>query len=137
MTEFKYNNKSLKNTRKALRNNMTDAEIVLWSRLKGKQLYGHKFRRQHSTGKVIVDFYCPKLRLVIEVDGGQHNDEKHFKLDEERTIFLNEQNITVIRFWNHEVLKYTDDVLNAILFKIEELTKSTTPKTNKVVETKI
>ncbi len=116
---------------------MTDAEIVLWSRLKGKQLYGYKFRRQHSIGKAIVDFYCPKLRLAIEVDGGQHNDEKHIKLDEERTIFLNEQNITVIRFWNHEVLKYTDDVLNAILFKIEELTKSTTPKTNKVVETKI
>ncbi len=124
MIKFKFNDKSLKHTRKALRKNMTDAEIVLLSRLKGKRLYRYKFRRQYSIERYIVDFYCPKLRLAIEVDGGQHIDERHFKLDEERTIFLNEQNITVIRFWNHEVLKYTDDVLNAIWKKIQEIEKS-------------
>lgn len=131
MMKFKYNDKSLKGIRKTLRKNMTEPEIILWSRLKGKQLYGYKFRRQQSIGKFIVDFYCPKLRFAIEVDGGQHNDEKHFKLDEARTIFLNEQNITVIRFWNHEVLQNTDDVLNAILFKIEELVNNITPSSDK------
>jgi len=132
MIKFKFNDKSLKQTRKALRKNMTDAEIVLWSHLKGKQLYGHKFRRQYSIEKYIVDFYCPKLRLAIEVDGSQHNSEKNFKLDEKRTIFLSEQNITVIRFWNHEVLQNTDDVLNEILYKCKELENLPTPTSTKL-----
>ena len=119
-----YNDKSLKNIRKILRNNMTEPEIILWSKLKGKQLYGHKFRRQQSIGKYIVDFYCPKVRLAIELDGNQHNEENKSRSDNERTNYLNHQGITVIRFWNHEVLNNIDDVTNAILFKIEDLIKS-------------
>ena len=103
---------------------MTEPEIILWSKLKGKQLYGHKFRRQQSIGKYIVDFYCPKVRLAIELDGNQHNEENKSRSDNERTNYLNHQGITVIRFWNHEVLNNIDDVTNAILFKIEDLIKS-------------
>ena len=66
-----HNNKNQKSRRKNLRNNMTKAEIILWSKLKGKQL-GYKFRRQHGIGKYIIDFYCPKLKLIIEVDGDVH-----------------------------------------------------------------
>ena len=127
MTKYSLNDKSLKHTRKALRNHMTDAEIILWARLKGKQLYGYKFRRQYSIEKYIVDFYCTKLKLAVEVDGGQHNDLINRRSDKERTSVLGNHNITVIRFWNHEVLQNTDDVLNEILHKCKELEKLPPP----------
>jgi very-short-patch-repair endonuclease len=71
------NNKPiLKNYRKGLRNNMTEAEIVLWKYLKGSQLDGKKFRRQHSFGNYILDFYCAPLKLAIELDGASHFTEE-------------------------------------------------------------
>ena len=99
---------------------MTDAEIFLWSKIKNKQLAGYKFRRQHSIGRYIVDFYCPKLKIVIEADGGHHNWEENIIYDEERTKYLNSLNIKVIRYWNHEVLKGIDDVLQDLENKIKD-----------------
>ena len=67
-------NKDLKQLSRNLRSNMTDAEMLLWSRIRGKQLKGFQFYRQKIIGKYIADFYCPKASLVIEIDGGQHYD---------------------------------------------------------------
>ena len=113
-----YNIKALKDKRKKLRHRMTEAEVFLWSRIKNKQLAGYKFRRQHSVGGYIVDFYCPKLKLAIELDGGYHNQEEQIIYDEERTKYLNSLNIKVVRYWNHEVLKGIDDVLEDLENKI-------------------
>ena len=121
--QFIHNIKNLKDNRKKLRHNMTDAEILLWSRIQNKQLCGYKFRRQHSIGGYIVDFYCPKLKLAIELDGGQHNQEENIIYDEERTRYLNSLNIKVIRYWNYEVLESINDVLDDIVNKMMDVTK--------------
>lgn len=109
------NNKPiLKNYRKGLRNNMTEAEIVLWKYLKGSQLDGKKFRRQHSFGNYILDFYCASLKLAVELDGAHHFTEEGMAYDETRTQFLNEHGIVVIRFENEAVLKNVQSVLDEI-----------------------
>jgi len=113
-----YNIKALKDRRKRLRNKMTEAEIFLWSKIKNKQLAGYRFRRQYSVGRYIVDFYCPKLKLAIELDGGHHNQEEQIIYDEERTKYLNSLNIKVVRYWNHEVLKGIGYVLEDLENKI-------------------
>jgi very-short-patch-repair endonuclease len=96
-----------------LRSTPTDAEIRLWSRLRRKQLDGFRFRRQHPIGPYIVDFFCPEAKLVVEVDGGQHNAEE--AKDEKRTCWLEERGYRVIRFWNNDVLSNTDGVVLAVL----------------------
>ncbi len=95
-----YNKKYLENKRKKLRNNSTPAEVFLWKHLKQKQISNKKFRRQQSIGNYIVDFYCPEERLVIELDGEVHFEEETMKYDEERSKYLNELNIKVLRFEN-------------------------------------
>ena len=82
--------------------------------MKQKQLNGRKFRRQHSIGNYIVDFYCPEERLVVELDGEPHFDKKTKKYDIVRTLYLNELNIKVIRFENLEILHALENVLNKI-----------------------
>jgi adenine-specific DNA-methyltransferase len=77
-----------------------------------------KFFRQYSTGPYILDFYCAKLKLAIELDGGQHTHEDNLEYDAERSAYLKSQGIDVIRFWNHEVLQDTDSVLAMIAQKI-------------------
>lgn len=86
-----------------LRRASTSAERTLWSMLRGKQLLGLKSRRQHPLPPYIVDFYCHKKRLVVELDGGQHNEVARTAYDLERTAWLQAQGLRVIRFWNHEV----------------------------------
>ncbi|MGE4344377.1 MAG: DUF559 domain-containing protein [Geoalkalibacter sp.] len=98
-----------------LRRNMTDAEQLLWRHLRGRQLNGSKFRRQHPVDRYVLDFYCAEARLAVEVDGGQHDDEKARIADAERSRFLNEQGIRVLRFWNHEVLSNITGVLESIV----------------------
>ena len=110
-----YNKKYLESKRKDLRNHSTFAEIILWEHLKQKQLNGRKFRRQHSIGNYIVDFYSPEERLVIELDGEPHFDEETKNYDEARTQYLNGLNIKVIRFENVEILHALEDVLNKII----------------------
>lgn len=88
----KVNNLSyLKEKRKSLRNNPTLAEIKLWSCLKGKNLEDRKFRRQHSIGNYILDFYCPSENITIELDGEGHNNVNQSEYDNNRTLFLNEK----------------------------------------------
>ena len=115
-----HNLKKYLGLRKSLRNNMTEAEKKLWLYLKNSQL-GHKFRRQASIGNYIVDFYCPAKKLVIEIDGSQHIEQE--QKDIERTKYLESLNIKVIRFWNNDVLKETEEIVNKIINVI-----STTPQ---------
>lgn len=104
----------LKDRRRKLRNNLTTAEATLWRYLKGSQLEGRKFRRQHSFGKFIMDFYCPAEKLAIELDGGYHFTEEQQAYDEGRTRYLNEHGIRVVRFKNHEVLEDVERVLEEV-----------------------
>lgn len=108
------------NRRKELRNNGTPQEIILWNQLKSSKI-GFKFRRQHSIGGYIVDFYCPSKKLAIEIDGAQHLETDSIQYDKNRTEFLNSLGIKVLRFYNNEI----DKSIEGVLLKIkEELTKS-------------
>ncbi|MDO8564923.1 MAG: endonuclease domain-containing protein [bacterium] len=110
------NNKlELKQTRKRLRNSATPQEVVLWARLRRSQ-FGYKFKRQASIGNYVVDFYCPEKKLAIEVDGSQHIDSE---VDKERTRFLEQSEISVLRFWNNEVNTNLEGVLTKIVHTLE------------------
>jgi very-short-patch-repair endonuclease len=108
-----HNRKYLEPFRKNLRNNLTTAEATLWKHLKGKQV-GKKFRRQHSVGNYILDFYCATERIAIELDGAKHFTEEGMKYDEERTRYLNSLNIKVLRFENVRVFQELEKVLEEI-----------------------
>jgi len=107
-------NKNLKTLSRNLRKNMTDAEILLWSKIRRKQLRCYQFYRQRIIGNYIVDFYCPKAKLVIEVDGGQHYFDKQKAIDKNREIHLSENGLNIMRFNNLEILKNIDGVLDYI-----------------------
>ena len=96
-----------------LRREQTDAERLLWSRIRAGQLNGLKFRRQFPIGHFIVDFCCRQRRLVVELDGGQHDLQR--ERDRRREMLLSERSYRVLRFWNDEVLKNIDGVLQRIL----------------------
>lgn len=102
----------MKRLARNLRKNQTDAEKLLWSRLRSRQLEGCKFRRQEVIEPYIVDFVCLEPKLIIELDGGQHAGQQ--VQDEQRSLFLQGLGYRVMRFWNHEVLRETDAVLEAI-----------------------
>jgi very-short-patch-repair endonuclease len=95
-----------------LRSNPTEAEKRLWSKLRLKQIDGHRFRRQVPVGPFIVDFVCLARRLIIEVDGGQH-DSRAIE-DDARTAWLERQGFHVLRFWNNEVLGNIEGVYEII-----------------------
>jgi very-short-patch-repair endonuclease len=116
--KFIRNNPKLKPRRRELRCNQTDTEKILWERLRNKRFYGIKFYRQYSMGMYIIDFYCPTMKLAIELDGGQHADDENREYDEERSDYLRANGIEVIRFWNNEVLQNIDGVLIKIAGKI-------------------
>src|SRR5438105_2922126 len=97
--------------RKQLRENLTPAEALLWTNLKKSQLEGKKFRRQHSIGPYIVDFFCPECRLAVELDGDAHMTESGAEADERRTKFLKHFNVRVIRFENKEVFDNLEGVI--------------------------
>jgi very-short-patch-repair endonuclease len=103
---------NLTDTARELRRNMTDAERVLWNRLKARRLDGLKFRRQEQIGRFIVDFICFERGIVVEADGGQHAVER--EKDDERTRWLNAQGFTVLRFWNNDILANTEGVMETI-----------------------
>jgi very-short-patch-repair endonuclease len=109
-----FNRRNLKDKRKHLRNNSTQAEAFLWGYLKNSQFEGRKFRRQSSIKSFIVDFYCPEEKLVIELDGDFHFDENVMKDDRKRKQILEEEGLKVIRFENQEVLLNLDKVLKEI-----------------------
>jgi UDP-N-acetylmuramate dehydrogenase len=103
---------------RTLRASQTEAESLLWTRLRAGRLQGHKFRRQVPIGSYIVDFACPAAKLVVELDGSQHLDQVEY--DERRTRFLEKQGYVVVRVWNNDVIERTESVLEAILHKIGE-----------------
>ncbi len=98
---------------KELRKNLTNAELVLWNYLKQNPT-GYKFRRQHPLGNYIVDFYCHKLKLVIEVDGSIHEEPEVMEWDKRRQEHLEEHGLIVIRFKNEEVEKKLETVIEKI-----------------------
>ena len=102
-----------------LRTESTDAARRLWSRLRNRHL-GAKFRREYSIGPYFADFCCLEAHLVIEVDGGQHNELHQRRYDEERTRYFEQCGFRVIRFWDGEVLKETDAVIDRILMELSE-----------------
>ena len=108
----KYTKYQLRHLAREMRNNPTDAERLLWYRLRMKRLGGYRFLRQKVIGNAIVDFVCPKANLVIELDGGQHDRRSY--ADEARTRRLKQSGYRVIRFWNHEVINNVEGVVYAI-----------------------
>ena len=103
---------------KKLRKNPTQAELILWEHLRKNKL-GVKFRRQHPVYKYIVDFYCHKLKLVIEIDGGYHLKLEQKEYDKYRTKDLSEFGIKTLRFTNNQVLNNIEFVLSIIIQEID------------------
>jgi very-short-patch-repair endonuclease len=109
-----YNHRSLGERRKTLRASLTPAEAALWRVLQRSQLQYRKFRRQHSIGPYVVDFYCPSERLVIELEGSAHDSEHTAIRDEARERFLSTTGLTVLRLENKYVFENPEGVLDLI-----------------------
>jgi very-short-patch-repair endonuclease len=103
-----------------MRKSSTDAEAKLWSILRSRQLAGYKFRRQHRVAGYILDFYCLKHRLAIELDGGQHADADAIQYDQQRTRHLAEVGVQVMRYSDIDMLKDSETISADILSKLEE-----------------
>ena len=103
---------------KRLRRNQTDAERVLWFRLRDRRLAGWKFKRQVPIDRYVVDFFCAEARLIVEIDGGQH--DQNGERDRDRTTALEAMGYLVLRFWNNDVLHNTEGVLETILSTINQ-----------------
>ena len=102
---------SLKNIARELRRNQTDDEKVLWRALRGRRFAGFKFRRQHTVGDHVLDFYCADAKLAVELDGSQHGHPEGMHRDAERGKFLAEQGIVTLRFWNSQWRKNQEGCL--------------------------
>ncbi len=109
-----FNTKNQKLKRQTLRNNATPAEKKLWLHLRNSQVLNHKFRRQQGIGPYIVDFYCPKTKLAVELDGEIHSTNEAREYDRKRSEFLHDHGITTVRFRNEEVFNDVDSVLQTI-----------------------
>ncbi|MEI7512197.1 MAG: endonuclease domain-containing protein [Candidatus Uhrbacteria bacterium] len=110
---IRYNDPKYKERRRELRKGMTDAERVLWERLRQRRFLGLRFLRQYGVGHFILDFYCPQVRVAIELDGDSHTDEGAVR-DQERDAILESDNIQVIRFWNQDIFENIDSVVRSI-----------------------
>ena len=97
-----------------LRKHQTEVERLFWVKVRNRQIEGLKFRRQHQLGIYIVDFVCLERKLIVELDGGQHNDEQQRDKDSQRTSYLEGLGFEIIRFWNNEVIENLPDVLEKI-----------------------
>jgi len=103
-----------------LRKTMTEAERKLWQSLRLRQMHGHKFRRQHPIGNYIVDFVCLEAKLIIELDGGQHNLEQNIAADAVRTTFLERHGFQVLRIWNNEIFSNLNGVLEVVELELNK-----------------
>ncbi|WP_297424602.1 endonuclease domain-containing protein [uncultured Acinetobacter sp.] len=106
---------------KSMRHTATDAENLMWQILRAKRFMNLKFRRQHVIKPYIVDFYCHEIGLVVELDGSQHALPEHQIYDAKRTEFLDALGLTVVRYWNHDVLSRMDVVLEDLWMKCTAL----------------
>ena len=118
-SDYQYNNRGKKDLRKKLRNEAPQAERILWRKIRGSQLLNLKFRRQYGVGPFVVDFYCPKLRLVIEVDGDSHYKDGAAEYDGRRQKYIKRHNIHFLRFTNNDIYNNLDGVLETIVDWIE------------------
>ena len=109
---------------RAMRTESTDAEKRIWRILRDRRFIGFKFRRQYPVGGYIIDFFCAHVRLGIELDGGQHNDDPNRQYDEQRTEDLKLSRVQIVRFWDNDVLKHTDAVSEAIYQALLERQRS-------------
>ena len=123
------NHPTTKEFRQFLRKNQTPTEHIMWKHLRKKQLNGFRFRQQHGFGPYILDFYCPELRLCIEIDGKIHDTPKNQQKDKERTRFLNQNRIDVLRFRNEEIENNIEDVIKVIKEYIWKKSIKTTVQT--------
>ncbi|AQG81729.1 hypothetical protein AWR27_21950 [Spirosoma montaniterrae] len=114
MGQILHNRKNMEELRRELRKQLTDAEAILWSYLRSNQLGGRKFRRQHSVGSYVLDFYCTAERLAIEVDGSVHQQPENLLHDQERDDALANLGIRTIRIKNDEVEADISSVLQRI-----------------------
>ena len=103
-----------------LRQNQTKQELKLWALLRNRNFQGLKFKRQYNIGDYIVDFVCLELKIIIEIDGSQHNDPKTIVSDKERTTYLQSKGFKVFRFWNNEI----DNNFEGVYLKLLELLDS-------------
>ena len=110
----------LKFNARQLRKDMTDAEQVIWTRIRRKQLLGVQFYRQKPIGSYIVDFFAPKAKLVVEVDGSQHMATEHARRDRQRDAYLVNLGLSVLRFNSLQVLQETDAVVEIIFGRLSE-----------------
>ncbi|HSX25270.1 MAG TPA: endonuclease domain-containing protein [Candidatus Andersenbacteria bacterium] len=115
-----YNHRNTNFLRKILRNNMPQPELVLWKNIRGKQLGDYKFRRQFSVGNYILDFYCPKKKLSIEIDGDSHFSKQAINNDKIRQVTIEEFGILIIRFTNEEVITNIDTVVERIHYYLQQ-----------------
>jgi len=113
MNEF-FNRESETDRRRQLRGSMPEAEVILWSRLKGRQLLGCKFRRQYSVGSFVIDFFSVEIKLSIELDGDSHFQPGAAEYDREREQFIQSFGIKIVRILNTEVYDNLDGVLEMI-----------------------
>ncbi len=120
-SKFLYNHKNFRDRRRELRNNQTPVEKILWKYISKNQIDGLRFLRQYGIGPYILDFYCPKIRLGIELDGDVHSQKEAKIYDKDREKYLDGLDINVIRFWDDDVLKNTKSVLDELLNKIKQL----------------
>jgi len=112
-------NRNLKQYSRQLRENMTDAERHLWAKIRMKQLKGYQFYRQKPIGDYIVDFFCPRAKLVIEVDGSQHFSDEITEYDRIRNEYLGSLGLRVLRFTNINVLTHIEGIVESIIENIE------------------
>ncbi len=120
-----YNRTSEKEKRQKLRKNMTKAEKIIWQKIRDQQLEGYKFRRQYSVAEFILDFYCPKLKLAIEIDGESHFQATAIEYDQARQTFIEATGIRFLRFTNEDVDQNLDGVLETIVATIQQLRDQT------------
>lgn len=110
-----YNKTRETNKRRYLRSNATKTETILWSQIRDKKINGLKFRRQFSINNYVVDFYCSKLKLAVEIDGGIHKQEKVQKMDKIRQEQIESLGITFLRFTNEEIINEINKIKERIL----------------------
>ena len=110
---------SITSRARRLRRDSTDAERLLWNRLRGRRLGGYKFRRQAPICGYIVDFACFDKRLIVEIDGGHHGFESNLGNDEVRRARIESEGFMVLRFWNSDVYADIDGVLESVLRQLE------------------
>lgn len=115
-----YNKTEKKVQRRELRKNQTKEELILWAQVKARRFHGLKFRRQYSIGNYVSDFYCPELRLVVEIDGGQHYEKENAEYDLQRTKYFKGLGMRVKRYTNVDVKNNLEGVMEDLFLLLPQ-----------------